>query len=155
MTLSTIERVLFLRSVELFDDIASEDLVSVAQACREMIFEPGDRLITQDAVGDRLFILVDGTVSVSMDGVGEIAQRVGGESLGEMSILSNRPRSANCDAIMTTAVLVIERDDFWQLLAERPALALGVIKVLSRRLDEAVENFNQLRRQGHLRLGSD
>ena len=51
--------------------------------------------------------------------------------------------------------LVSERDDFWQLLAERPALALGVIKVLSRRLDEAVENFNQLRRQGQLLPRSD
>lgn len=38
----------------------------------------------------------------------------------------------------------IERADFWEVLAEMPALALGVIDTLSQRLDEAVANLHNL-----------
>ncbi len=62
--------------------------------------------------------------------------------MGEMAILSERPRSADCVAITDITALRIDRDTFWELLAERPPLALGVIKVLVRRLDEATQRLS-------------
>jgi CRP-like cAMP-binding protein len=53
-----------------------------------------------------------------------------------MALLSDLPRSAPCLALTEVLALRIDRDDFLELLAERSPLALGIIKVLTRRLTE-------------------
>ena len=144
MPLSTIERVLFLKGAELFDRIDGEDLAAVAHVAEEVQFAAGDTLIRQGDPGDCLYILVEGRVSISVRGVGVVATREAKHSVGEMGIISSRPRSADCVALSDGAALRIDRDDFWQLLTEKSQLALGVIGVLSQRLDEAVENLQRL-----------
>ena len=143
MTLSTIERVLFLRGVELFNQIASEELVYVARVCQEVYFRPGEQFITQGDIGDCLYILIEGEASVVIDDVGDIFYRASKDILGEMAIISRNPRSANCIAITDITALRINYDDFWDLMAEKPALALGVIKVLASRLDEVVKDLSR------------
>jgi CRP/FNR family transcriptional regulator, cyclic AMP receptor protein len=144
MPLSTIERVLFLKGAELFHQIPAEDLVPVALVAQEVSFDTGDILIRQGDLGDCLYIIVDGEVSIVIRGVGAVAIRAAKSSIGEMGILSQRPRTADCIALTKLTALKIDRDDFWELLAEQPSLALGVIKALSFRLDEAISNLRKL-----------
>ncbi len=140
MPLSTVERVMFLRSADLFGDVASEDLVLIAQVCQEAFFAAGERFIRQGDIGDCLYILVDGTASIDVDGVGEVDRLGPKEVVGEMAILSRSPRSANCRAESDMTALRIDFTDFWDLLAEKPGLALGVIRVLSARLHDQYAN---------------
>lgn len=147
MTLSTLERVLFLKTAELFNQIASEDLVPVAHVAQEVHFEAGELFIQQDDPGDCLYIIVDGEAAVVIPGVGQVATRRPRSSIGEMGILSRQPRSADCVALTDLTALRIDHDDFWELLAEKPPLALGVIRALSQRLDEAVSNLKKLGHQ--------
>ena len=144
MTLSTIERVLFLKGVELFGQIAGEDLVPVAAAAHEVSFHAGKRFIQQGDLGDCLYVLVAGEASIVIRGVGEVATRQPKSIIGEMAIISRQPRSADCIAITDITALKIDYDDFWELMAAKPPLALGVIKVLAQRLDEAVANLTRL-----------
>jgi len=144
MPLSTIERVLFLTAAELFSQIASEDLVPVALVAQEVHFNAGETLIRQGDPGDCLYVIVDGEASINIRGVGAVATRTAKSTIGEMGILSRQPRSADCVALTDLTALKIDRDDFWELLAEKPPLALGVIKALSQRLDEAVANLQRL-----------
>lgn len=143
MPLSTIERVLLLKGAELFNHIAGEDLVAVALIAQEVTFPAGTTLIRQSEPGDCLYIIVVGDASINIRGVGTVARRTAGDSLGEMGLLSRQPRSADCVALTDLTALRIERDDFWEVLAEMPALALGVIETLSQRLDEAVANLQR------------
>jgi len=144
MPLSTVERVLFLKGAELFNQIAGEDLVPVALVAQEVHFRAGETLLRQGDPGDCLYIIVDGEASINIPGVGPVATRQARSSLGEMGILSRQPRSADCVALTDLTALKIDRDDFWELLAEKPPLALGVIRALSQRLDEAVANLQKL-----------
>ena len=144
MPLSTIERVLFLTAAELFGQIAGEDLVPVALAAQEVHFNAGETLIRQGDPGDCLYIIVDGEASINIRGVGAVVTRRAKSSLGEMGLISRQPRSADCVALTDPTALRIDHDDFWELLAEKPPLALGVIKALSKRLDEAVANLQKL-----------
>ena len=147
MPLSTIERILFLKGAELFDQIASEDLVPVAMVAQEVHFDAGATLIRQGDPGDCLYIIVAGEVSINIRGVGTVATRSAKSCIGEMGIISRRARSADCVALSALTALRIDRDDFWELLAEKPPLALGVINALSQRLDEAVANLQKLRQE--------
>ncbi|UCH27611.1 MAG: Crp/Fnr family transcriptional regulator [Trueperaceae bacterium] len=146
--LSTIERVLFLKGADLFSNIDSEDLVPVAQVAEELHFEAGEAFIRQGELGDCLYLLVDGTVDIVIQGVGVVAQREPKSVIGEMAILSRQPRTADCIAKTDVTALKIGYHDFWELLAEKPPLALGVIKVLAQRLDEAVANLKKLTSAG-------
>jgi CRP-like cAMP-binding protein/HEAT repeat protein len=151
MPLSTIERVLLLKGVELFHHIASEELVPLALIAQEMSFPLGATLIRQGEPGDCLYIIVAGEASINIRGVGTVARRTARDCLGEMGLLSRQPRSADCVALTDITALRIERADFWEVLAEMPALALGVIDTLSQRLDEAVANLQN----AHLKESSE
>ena len=144
MPLSTVERVLFFKDAELFNQIPGEDLVPVAMVAQEVHFNAGEALLRQGDPGDCVYILVDGEASIVIRGVGQVATRRPGDSIGEMGLISRHPRSADCVALTDLTALRIDHDDFWELLAEKPPLALGVIRALSERLDEAVVNLQKL-----------
>ena len=144
MTLSTIERILFLKSADLFSQIPSEDLVPVARVAQEVHFKTGETFIHQGDVGDCLYLIVDGEADITLRDAGHIAKRHAKQSIGEMAIITRQPRTASCSALTDLTLLKIDYDDFWELLAEEPPLALGVIRTLGTRLDEAVESLNRL-----------
>jgi len=135
-TLSTVERVLFLRSADIFSAIASEDLVAIGMAAEPRVFPAGDALVRQGEMGDCLYMLVFGEVQVVVDGLGQVALLGPNRVVGELGVLSGRPRTADCIATRETLTLRLAGDEFRVLMEERPQLALGVINVLTRRLEE-------------------
>jgi CRP-like cAMP-binding protein len=56
-----------------------------------------------------------------------------------MALLDSSPRSASVRARKDCELLAISRDDFQDLLDMHPALARGVIRVLTQRLRHATE----------------
>ncbi len=144
MSLSTIEKVLFLKGVELFTEIHGEDLVPLARVTHEAHFAPGEVFIRQGDVGDCLYIVVDGEVDIVIQGVGPVAHRSARGVIGEMAVISQQARSADCVAVGEVTALRIDQRDFWELIEEQPAVARGVIKVLAQRLDEAVSNLQRV-----------
>jgi AAA family ATP:ADP antiporter len=135
--LSTIEQVLFLRSVDLFGQIPSEDLAQVTQVTHAVRFAPGERFIHQGDVGDSLYLIIDGEVEVVVEGVGIVAHRGAKDVIGDMALLTDSLRTASCVATSDVLALKIEQEDFQALMHEKPELAFGIIKVLVQRLEEA------------------
>lgn len=149
MSLSTLERILFLQCAELFQQVPVEDLAPVAHIAEEVYFSSGEMLIRQGDMGDSLYIIVDGEVSVIIEGVGEVAKRGSRSTLGELAIISREPRSADCLCVSEVTALRLTFEDFWELLAIKPSLALGVIRVLANRLDEANTTLRELKTKQH------
>jgi CRP-like cAMP-binding protein len=137
MALATIEKVLFLKSVQLFDQIPAEQLVKVAQIAEEVVFEAGEAFIKQGEPGDCLYIVVEGAAVISLNGGGVVGQIGAKQVIGEMAILSGEPRNATCTAKDPLLALKIGRRDFWILLEERVEIAMGVIKTLVHNLNQA------------------
>ncbi len=131
--ISTLEKVLFLKSIDLFSQIPGEDLARVAHIAEEIDFEDGDVLMREGELGDSMYLLVDGAVSV-IQGSQHITTLRGGECVGEMAILDSEPRSATVTAAESLRALRIEREDFYELMSEKMEIAQGVIQVLTRRL---------------------
>ena len=104
--LSTVERVLFLKVADIFSAVASEDLVPVAMIAQEVHFSAGETFIRQGDLDDCLYAIVDGEVAIVVHGVGQVAVRRSRSAVGEMALLSSRPRSADCVALTETTVSV-------------------------------------------------
>jgi HEAT repeat protein len=134
--LTTAEKVLFLKGAELFAAIPAEDVAAIATAAEEVSFEQGEVIFAAGDPGDALFLVVEGNVRISAGGrtLAELGTR---EVFGEMAILDPAPRSATAVATAPVVAVRLGQDDFSDVLAERPEVAAGVLRVLVRRLRTA------------------
>ncbi len=131
--ISTVEKVLFLKSIDLFSQIPGEDLARVAQIAEELDFEPTEYIMQEGEMGDTMYLIVEGIVQV-FKGDRKIVTLGERECVGEMAILDSEPRSASVQATTPIRVLRIEREDLYELMNEKAEIARGIIKVLTRRL---------------------
>lgn len=140
-TLSPMERVLFLRKVPLFAELAPPDLQPIASIGKEVTFDDGDTIAVQGEPGDVMHVIVSGDVEVEArdesGGPRVLATRSSGDVVGEMSLLTSEPRMAGLVARGAVRVLSIDRRAFEAILRERPETSLSVIRVLCQRLTEA------------------
>ncbi len=135
--LSTIERVLFLKSVDLFRQFSGEELVWVAEVAQEIAFPAGEKFIRVGASDNCLYIIVTGQVDVMVENGRKVAEFGPKSAIGEMALFTQQPRTATCVAVDPVTVLKIDQEDFEALLAEKSELALGIIRILAERLELA------------------
>lgn len=85
----------------------------------------GRQLIRQDEIGRECMVIADGTFSVTRDGE-PVAQLGAGDVMGELSVITRRPRTASVHATSDSTVYVFNSREFRSLLNECPALSLLV-----------------------------
>jgi HEAT repeat protein len=132
-------RLLFLKSVPLFEGLSLDDVLSVDAALGQEEFLAGETVVRQGEPGTTLFLLARGTASVRLgdgpDGK-EVAQLQPGDFFGEMSLFDDQPRSATVVAITDATLLTLERDRFATLVLQRPDVLLQICKMFGSRLRE-------------------
>ena len=122
-----------LAEVPIFSDLGRRHLKKVAGAGRMVRFHDGASVIRAGTAGDALYVLVDGKVSVRRRGLPAVGLGVG-SFFGEMALFDDSPRSATVVADGALVCLVITRARFLKLLRTEPAIAVGLLKELARRL---------------------
>jgi CRP-like cAMP-binding protein len=134
--LSVVEKVLFLKGIDLFSALSAEDLAEIAAIAEEGAREQGEVILHEGEHGDALYFVLEGRVAVKRQGkvIAELGER---EVFGEMALLDPGPRSASVVAASPVTLLGIGRDDFDDLMHERPEVPIGVMKILVRRLRQA------------------
>ena len=84
-------------------------------------YAPGENIIDQGEKGDCYYIIKSGSVSILKKNKGEdeskqIAAIGEGEAFGEEALIRDDPRNATCRAIGETTVLVLDKQDFEQIV---------------------------------------
>lgn len=139
--LGTMDRILFLRQVPIFSNLAPEDLARIAEIATERLFPPGEYLCREGELGEELFVIVEGQVSVAKETNGtrrtlRVLQT--GEQIGELAILREQPRSASVIAEGgNVRALVLCGDAMQAILRDRPEVALAMLASLAQRLGTA------------------
>ncbi len=139
MARDPMDMVFLLKAVPLFSDLSGEQLLPLTDIVQQVHVEQGDLVFAEGDPGDHLYVIVEGEVDVLNGGERRASLRVK-ECFGEMALLDASPRSASCRAHTNLELLAIARDDFQDLLDLHPALARGVIRVLTQRLRAANEH---------------
>lgn len=105
-------------------------------------FEDGEVVFCESEAGDEAFVIVSGTVEISV-GSGKdkavVATLGRGEVFGEMALIDDEPRMATATAVGETAVYVVPQDVFKKRLswlAEEDRLISHIIETLVSRLRE-------------------
>jgi CRP-like cAMP-binding protein len=134
-----------LREVELFADLADDEIDSIARASANRRLQRGDVLFTEGDEPGELFVVIAGRVAIankSIDGrESMMALMERGDLFGEMPLFDGLARSAEARALESSEVIAIPYDPVRDLYEERPQLLWRVVALLAGRLrttDEAL-----------------
>lgn len=127
-----------LAQIKLFTGLSPEHLdnlaaIAVESSCQrgEMVFHEGDE-------GNGFYLILSGQIKVfkvSLDGKEQILHILGpGEPFAEVAVFAGIPFPANAMALQKSKLLFLPRQDFSELLARHPSLAMNLLATLSMRL---------------------
>ncbi len=126
---STLERVLVLKQVSIFETIPHELLADVAVLLTERPAIAGERIIEKGEPGDSLYIIAAGRVRVH-DGDRDLREMAQNEFFGELSLLDSEPRTASVSALEPTLLFRLAQDDFYAVMRERPEISRALNRAL-------------------------
>ena len=124
-----------LQSIPLFADCTRAELEEIAEVATELHFSPGQILIHEGGTGHELIVIVEGRVKVTRGGK-DIAELGPGDVLGEMALLSHRPRNASAAAVTDVEALIIDGRSFGPLLDDVHGLAKKLLFAVVRRVED-------------------
>jgi CRP-like cAMP-binding protein len=128
-------KVEMLRKVPLFAECSKKELEEIAGVTDEVELGDGRVLIREGARGAEFFIVINGELDVDRNGrkVGVVGA---GGFVGEMSLVTGKPRNATVTARGGTRALVITDRAFHRLLAHSPTIQLKVMRALAERVPD-------------------
>lgn len=101
-------------------------------------FEPGQVVFHQGDVGDSLYLILRGSVSVTVHQT-HIKRLAQGNFFGEISTIENIPRTATITATESSIFFKISSDSFWEVLVQHIDLGVFLETVSESRLREDLE----------------
>jgi CRP-like cAMP-binding protein len=101
-------------------------------------FLPGNVVFSQGDPGDSFYLVLRGTVGVTVNGqpVGKIGQS---GFFGEISLIADTPRTGSVLALTDVVTLKVGRESFWEILAHDLRLAVFIENVGENRIKEDIE----------------
>jgi CRP-like cAMP-binding protein len=122
-----------MHGVPLFAPLRLEALAAIVARTRPERVAAGTDVIRQDELGDRWYLLAEGTLEVMVDGH-RVRRLQPGEAFGERALLRDDRRSATVSALTDAQLLALDRADFLAAVAgaeprggEAPRTALDTL----------------------------
>jgi CRP-like cAMP-binding protein len=115
------------------NELSDRDVDWLIEAGEKRAISSGTVLINEGKPVDTLYIMLDGTlvVSIAAMGVRELARLYSGEVVGEMSFVDNRPPSATVKTMEDSLVLAIPRPLLTQKLDDDESFGCRFYKALA------------------------
>lgn len=136
--LSLTQKILHLKKIEIFEDLAINELAAVASITDEITYPEGQTVFKEGDIGDTLFMIIEGEVSVIKDHGHEkeieLDRILSGDYFGEMALFDDEVRSATIRTEKESRCLTLHKYELQEIVREYPAIALHACKVLSWRI---------------------
>ena len=129
--LTAIEKVIFLKSVDIFRNATIEVLGRVAALTEEVDYEPGETIFRKGEPTDAIYIILSGRVAV--EGNGQVVREVGEkQALGTVAALDRNPAIQTVKAIDAVYALKLNAQDFDDILSLDFELVRAIFRALCR-----------------------
>lgn len=124
-----------LRGIPLFNNLSDKDLRLIADRLRKESYAKGVVVFREGDVGDTMYVVESGQVVVVSQETNETIAVLGpGSFVGEISLLLAQPRTASLEVTIDAQLWALSKADFEDLISTRPAIALEMMRELSKRL---------------------
>jgi len=114
-----------LKSIPFFAELSDEDLEAIGQKVQMQYFGKDQVVFEEGDYGEEMYIIKRGKVEVLRE-FSVIAELADGAFFGEMALVSDEPRNAGIRALTDVEALVLKKDDFRELLENKPSIATQV-----------------------------
>jgi CRP/FNR family transcriptional regulator, cyclic AMP receptor protein len=127
--LTTIEKVIFLKSVDIFEHATVEQLGRIAGLTEEVHFKPGEIIFEEGQPGDAFYLLLSGQVVIERNGntLREIKEK---EAFGTLEVLDFHPRAVTAKAVDQVRALKLNGQEFHDLLSLDIEMVEAVFRML-------------------------
>jgi CRP-like cAMP-binding protein len=128
-TLTTIEKVIFLKSVDIFEHATVEQLGRIAGLTEEVHFKPGETIFNEGEPGDSFYLLLSGRVFIEKNGntLREMKEK---EAFGTLEVLDFHPRGVTAKAVDQVRALKLNGREFHDLLSLDIEMVEAVFRML-------------------------
>jgi CRP-like cAMP-binding protein len=131
--LGIVEKVIALEDVEVFSDLTPDQLARVAAIAKEVRLAPGELVLDGTKRIEALYVIVEGAVDVQ-HGDEKLLSLRPGQVLGTWAIFEDPdPAWVTARALEDTRVLRIDREDFYELLADHSEITSAIFSTLIKR----------------------
>src|SRR5262249_22374105 len=121
--------------VPLFAGLDGPVLADLAGCLTSFEAPAGQVLVEVGQPGSGLFVIQEGEVQVELSG--RVVTRGAGDVVGEIALLTDRPRTARVRATTSVRCWALGRKDFARLLEEHPTIAVRMLPALAEKLADA------------------
>jgi len=127
--LATIEKVIFLKSVDIFEHATIEQLGRLAGLTEEVHFEPGETIFKEGDPGDAFYLLLSGRVLLERNGKAfrEMKEK---QAFGALEVLDFHPRTVTAKAVDQVRALKLDGRQFHDLLSLDIEMVQAVLRML-------------------------
>ena len=139
--LTVIEKVIFLQNVDVFLEVPTEQLAYLAAIAEEIAFLKGDDIYKTEESSDAMYLVLEGKVKLHRDGE-EIILAGEKEVFGTWALFDEELRIVTATAIEDSKLLRIDREDFYDLLADNVDITQGIFKTLAKRMRSLIDRIS-------------
>ncbi|RME28118.1 MAG: cyclic nucleotide-binding domain-containing protein [Deltaproteobacteria bacterium] len=137
-------RARIMETLFLFEGMPFHVRLRVSRICEELFFTPGQVLVREGEEGDSMFVIVQGTVKVSREGV-QLATLGVGEHFGELALVEPvMSRTATVEGAAFGSAIVIRRSLLKEFAQREPEVGSQILWRLLATLGERLRDANAL-----------
>ena len=131
--LSSLEKVLILKTADIFAGVRDEILAEVAARIEEVRLKKGETLFYKGDPGTTTYIVAAGSIRIHVGDkwIAELGERA---VVGELAALSSEPRTASVTAEGNSLLLALDQESLFELMWDQHEIVRGIISVLVMRL---------------------
>lgn len=122
-----------LRSVPMLAPLAAPTVEALARGLTEVELVAGAELIRQGDSGDRYYVIAEGELDVTIDGV-RVAGASRGDGVGELALLADVPRTATVTARTDVRAQALDREPFLRAVTGNDRSAAEAARLVNERV---------------------
>ena len=126
------------RGPSFFEGLSHDERAEALTGVSTRAFPADTYLVREGEVSECVYVITSGTAVVSITAAAGVVDRLGrigpGSTVGEMSVFSGQPASADVRALTDVEVFSFAREDFFRVATAFPQIYLNLGAVLSQRL---------------------
>ena len=131
--ITTIEKVITLQEIDVFEHLETEDLTYLASIADVVEFAPDSEVYREGGAPDSLYLVLEGRIRLHQQ---DKEVMIAGEkdAFGTWALFDDEPRIVTATTLEQSRLLRIDKEDFTDLLADNVRITQGIMKALVQRV---------------------
>jgi CRP-like cAMP-binding protein len=140
--LTSVEKVIFLQDIDIFEFTTTEDLARVAAITDEIEIKAKETIYKEGDFSDAMYMVIEGKVNLTRENK-QVMLAGNKDVFGTWALFDDEPRVTTANTKENTRLLRIDKEDFIDLLADHVEITKSILKVMVKRLRKLMMRVNK------------